>query len=126
MVKVFIPKEKTKQEKTSARGFWLSPEGKLYYDYIEVKNILTYSSYYIETVRQQKRQEAIFFINDNIGNVFYNENKIEVLKNRKVFSVDKSNKKELRQLLKSLLKVYSGLTVYNQEKYYIIEVFYND
>lgn len=44
MIKVFKPQLKGKN-KSNIRGFWLSPQGHLYYDYIGIENHNSYPSH---------------------------------------------------------------------------------
>ena len=89
MIKVFIPELKRKNgKKELARGFWKNEAGRVYYDYISVKNWslsiadnsgLNSFKNYLEVLKVGYKQEAIFYINNNIGNCYYSKDKIEVL-----------------------------------------------
>lgn len=123
MIKIFIPKNKGRV-KSIARGFWYSKDTKkTYYDYIDIVEAFYYSEYRIETIQYQKNQECIFFIDNNIGNIFYSKDKIIKLQNKKVFY--HNNFIGLKDKIKELLRQYEGLTIYIESKnQYRIEVFY--
>lgn len=123
MIKVFIPESKSRN-KTSVRGFWYSQENKkTYYDYLTVKNILTYSEYFIESIQAKYNQEAVFYSNDNIGYIFYSRDKIQILPHRYIINVSFNKRRLLRGFIKSALKLYGGVTVYITRSGYTLEVF---
>jgi len=129
MVKVFIPINKGKI-KTSCRGFWLSDNGKIYYDYIKVINYrqenigLYYQDLflnYLETIKNCYKQQCIFYIINDIGYIYHGRDRIEILKNRIYQEVKKEN---LKNSIKKALKDYKGVTIYQENKKYFLEVFY--
>ena len=130
MIKVFIPELKRKNgKKELARGFWKNEAGRVYYDYISVKNWslsiadnsgLNSFKNYLEVLKSGYKQEAIFYVNDLIGNVYYSKDKIEVLPHRIYKEVLRDN---LKVAIKEALKVYSGCTIYNEAGKYFLEVF---
>jgi hypothetical protein len=134
MIKIFIPEIKRRYNKTIlARGFWRNESGKVYYDYIniiEYNNNIDNGAYelniflkYLETLRITRNQEAIFFVKDNKGYIFYGLGKvIEILNNHIRYEV---SRKELRQNIVSGLYAYNGLTVYHINNKYFIEAYYN-
>lgn len=128
MIKVFIPEIKGRVKK-SIRGFWQSPEGKIYYDYLKVKSLYTYSygnqfnnSYtlnHLEALKIIHRQEALFFISQGKGYCFNDYYNVIELSNRIYKEV-----KNLRQEIKEALKVYGGVTIYKEGNKYFKEIFY--
>jgi hypothetical protein len=131
MVKIFIPKNKGK-EKTLTRGFWYSQENKkIYYDYLNILNYnipfenLNYKE--IENIKLKYNQESIFIISKNKGYIFYNKNKIDILNKRDIIKIkiQGKNRKLLKEYIKSLLKLYGGLTVYIKKFDYILECYHN-
>lgn len=129
MIKVFIPEIKRKYNKPSSRGFWVNDTGKVYYDYVTVKeykqsvNGLMYESLffkYLDNLRIGYNQECIFFINGIIGNVYYSKDKTVILPHRIIKEVLRVN---LKNEIKTSLKQYKGCTVYNESGKYFIEVF---
>ena len=131
MIKVFIPEIKRRyNKKILARGFWYSKDNKkTYYDYLNV-NEYTQSiedNYYLglfydylDTIKTSRNQECIFFVNGNVGNVYYSRDKIEILPGRIYKEV---RKQDLRKAIKKGLMVYNGLTIYQENKRYYIEIF---
>jgi hypothetical protein len=73
MIKVFIPTVKSKYNKKNlARGFWRSESGKIYYDYVSVKNynlgindLYGFNRFkdYLNNLKASYNQEAIFYVN---------------------------------------------------------------
>jgi len=131
MIKVFIPEIKRRyNKKILARGFWYSKDNKkTYYDYLNVKEYtqsiadnyylgLFYD--YLDTIKTSRNQECIFFVNGNVGNVYYSRDKIEILPGRIYKEV---RKQDLRKAIKKGLMVYNGLTIYQENKRYYIEIF---
>jgi len=121
MIKIFIPQEK-RQGKTSARGLWRNDSGKIFYDYLKIENFYYNKNYVLlENIQKAKAQEAIFFIDceANTANIFYNRNKIDVLKRQIKYSC---TIKPLKSVLKKALQAFGGCTVYKQGKAYIVEV----
>ena len=130
MIKVFIPTEKRKVNKRNlARGFWKSASGRVYYDYVSIKDwqlsiadLSGFNSFrnYLDTLKAGYNQEAIFYKNGNIGNCYYNRNKIEVLPHRIYKEVSREN---LKTEIKEALRQYNGATIYNEAGRYYIEIF---
>jgi polyferredoxin len=130
MIKVFIPEVKRKYgKKELARGFWQADNGKIYYDYIKAVNYnqsiepgyysnLFYN--YLDTIKTGYSQEAIFYKINNIGYIYYNRGKIEVLPHRIYKEVSRDN---LKVAIKEALKRFSGCTIYNEVGRYYIEIF---
>ena len=112
MIKLLIPIDKTKKYKSDLRGFWYSQESKkLYYDYIITKRYKNSNKNYLEYLKQKYNQESLFYLQNGQAKIFYNRDKIEIL-NRKLYFTAK-NKKDLKPLLKKLIKKYNGCTVYD-------------
>jgi len=127
MYKIFIP-ILDKRKKLNTRGFWYN-KNKFYYDYIIIKKYICNKEklfYLLEKLKQEYIQEAIFYIHNNIGYIFYNRNNIEILKQRYILKIDKRNRKYLKYNIKILLKKYKGLTIYKEDNFYKIEVFFNE
>jgi len=120
MIKVFIP-ELNKKNKTTVRGFWKNDKGKIFYDYLTIKEFTEYPSYRsIEALRIKYNQEAIAIIgNSLILNIFY-KNRQEVLPHRIYKEVGRI---DLKVAIKEALKDFSGCTIYNDNGKYFIEVF---
>lgn len=135
MIKIFIPENKRKNNKAILqRGFWKNAENKVYYDYIniiEYKNNIDNGVYelnrfieYIEKIRICRNQEAIFFVRNGKGYIFYGIGKaIEVL-NKRLYQEVKRH--ELKANILSGLYAYNGITVYTINGKYFLEAFYND
>ena len=130
MIKVFIPEIKRKYGKPKARGFWRNGKGITSYDYITVKNYnqsiegfyyqdLFYN--YLGVIKASYNQEALFYIKDNVGYCFTGRDKIEVLQNRIYKEVLRAN---LKVEIKEALKVYGGVTIYQEAGRYYKEIFY--
>jgi hypothetical protein len=129
-INIFIP-QLDKKKKTVVRGFWVSPQGKLYYDYINIesfqwqlpnnkKSVLFYN--YLDKIKAEYKQEAIFYIADNKGYIYYG-NKEEAL--LYYDSISAYSLAEVKQSIKKYLALYKGCTVYKKESFYKIEVYYN-
>jgi len=120
MIKILIPINKGKT-KTNIRGFWYSTDTKkTYYDYLRVIQTYYLNDNVIEDIKKRYKQEAIFYIVNDTGYCYYNEDKIDVLSNRIYTEVLKDN---LKITIKYYLIKYGGLTVYKVEGKYFIEVF---
>jgi hypothetical protein len=130
MIKVFIPTEKRKFGKAGlARGFWQSDNGRIYYDYIDLKtwdlSIADLTGFnlfrdYLDKIKSGYNQECVFYKNGNVGNVYYGRDKIQVLPSRiykEVLKVD------LKVAIKEALKEYKGCTIYHDKGRYYIEIF---
>jgi len=78
-IKIYLPIKKNK--KSNIRGFWLSDDKKLYYDYIKIieANISD-----IENIRKKYNELAIFYTDDKFAYI-WNGKKTEVLKENKTF-----------------------------------------
>lgn len=124
MIKLLLPQDKT-QGKTTARGLWRNDNGKTYYDYLTLKRYDYLSNTDLELLRVKNNQEALFYTEFSRGYIFYNPNKIEVLKKVKKWSIKKGCLLKYRAFLRQLLRKYNGLTIYDDFDRYIIEVFYN-
>jgi len=134
MIKIFIPEAKRKSVKNNlARGFWKNEAGKIYYDYLRLKNYPLlyrpgvfnnlYAIKKLSFLKTYYNQEAIFFKSGNCGFIYYNDYKIEILKNR----IEKIvTRQDLKVTIKEFLKKYNGVTVYIKKEKFIIEAFYND
>jgi hypothetical protein len=129
MVKVFIPEVKGKN-KTETRGFWKDNSGRVYYDYIKVinyrqENIGFYYQDlfkdYLENLKVYHKQEAIFYVKDNTGFIYNGRDNIEELPGRIYKEVTREN---LKSSIKEALKVYGGVTIYNEAGRYYLEIFY--
>lgn len=132
MIKILIP-ELNKRIKTDVRGLWLNDNHKLYYDYLRQDLLsfdLSQDNYkarfylYLDKIKRQYNQEAIFYTYKDKGFIYYDKDKIEVLSKVLRFKIG-FNKKNLRGLIKKLLRDYKGLTIYRDIQGYILEVFYN-
>ena len=129
MVKVFIPINKGKYNKTLARGFWRDEAGKVYYDYIKPIDYklnnkgLYYRGLflnYLDKIKIGYNQQCIFYIEAGQGFIYTDKNNIEVLPNRIIKEVLRGN---LKNTIKATLKIYGGLTIYQEAGKYFIEVF---
>jgi hypothetical protein len=130
MIKVFIPEKKQKYgKKNLARGFWRGDNGKIYYDYVRVISYnqsiegfyyqdLFYN--YLDTIRDCRTQEAIFYTVNNVGYCYYSRDKITILPSRIYKEVSRAG---LKITIKEALKVYGGLTIYKEAGRYYIEIF---
>lgn len=133
-IKIFIPVEKRKyNKKILSRGFWKNDSGVIECDYVDIRTYgqsiegLVYqdSFYrYLDNLKQiktnGKTQDCIFYKINNIGFVYYSRDKIQVLPSRLYNEVSRSN---IKRTIKEALKQYSGLTVYQENKRYYIEIF---
>lgn len=130
MIKVFIPEIKRKYGKPKARGFWRNGKGITSYDYITVKDYnqsiepgyyqnLFYN--YLGVIKASYNQEVFIYIKDNIGYCFINKGNIEALPNRIFKEVLRTN---LKVEIKEALKVYGGVTIYQEAGRYYKEIFY--
>lgn len=126
MVKVYVPKVKGKA-KTSARGYWRNNKGKLYYDYIEVVNASIFNGDIVEDLKVKHKQEALFYIKDNQGHIYYSKDNIEVLPQKVASRLYKYHKsiKCIKDLINNYLKCYGGLTIFDKGDYYLFEGYYN-
>lgn len=128
MIKILIPQSKGKV-KTNCRGFWKSENSRVCYDYLSItelnwdlkqKNYFKRFLIYLARIKAVYNQEAVFYINDKIGYCYYSKDKIEILPHRIYKEVLKVN---LKVTIKEALKVYGGLTIYQEAGRYYIEVF---
>jgi hypothetical protein len=130
MIKVFIPENKRKYgKKELARGFWQSASGRVYYDYLNVKdfNLSIADNYgknrfldYLESLKISLKQEAIFYKIDNVGYCYYSREKIEILPSRIYKEVSREN---LKKAIQEALRDYKGVTIYSEAGRYYIEIF---
>ncbi len=116
-------------KKSYIRGLW-SDKGKVYFDNIHIK------AYRNKTFLKGdidklfcNNEKAVFYNyinNDNfynydfIGIIEYDNGDKKILNNRLMIRRNKLSVKEL----KSLLKKYNGLTIYNHKSYFYIELYY--
>jgi len=128
MIKIFIPQNKTKNNKPGIRGLWLNDDKKLFYDYLKVKEIYPFKSddelyHYLDYLKKKYNQEALFFIYRDKAYIFYNRDKIEALSTRHIIEVMRQGRstKLLKDYLKNALNLYSGVTVYIKRFDYILE-----
>ena len=116
---IYIPQNKRK-EKTNIRGFWYSKDTKkFYYDYIKTIKSLTGDLHFVEYLRQEFKQEAMFFTHNDKAHIFYKPDKINVLKNRHI--TKHRGFKGLKKEIKDYIRIYGGVTVYKQRDSYLIE-----
>jgi hypothetical protein len=130
MIKVYIPEIKRKyNKKILARGFWRNEAGKVYYDYIaikEYKQIINDDYYtrlfynYLDNIKSGYNQECIFYKINDIGYIYYSRDKIIILPHRIYKEVLRN---DLKNSINQALKNYSGITVYKEAGRYFIEVF---
>ena len=130
MIKVFIPEIKGRV-KSSIRGFWYSQDTKrTYYDYLTVEPLYFLGVDTLEQLRVKHNQEALFIVNvenssNKKGYIYYSPGRIEELRKGLGVTIGR-NTKTLRGIIRKLLKAYGGVTVYKEDKGYLIEVFFND
>ena len=135
MIKILIPEIKGKI-KTNVMGLWLNSEHKLFYDYLKVINYnqsisgLYYEGLfynYLDTLKTTLKQEAIFYVKDNIGYCYYSRDNIEVLNRHSIIEIKRQGKntKLLRDYIRSALRLYNGITISIKGHSYILEVYYN-
>jgi hypothetical protein len=122
MIKLFIPQIKGRQ-KSKIRGFWYSQDTKrIYYDYLKVYSGKVKE---LELIKVKYNQESIFYSEAGQGFIYYNPNKIEVLKKHSILKLNWSKRHLLRGLIKSALNLYGGVTIYIKRHSYILEVYHN-
>jgi len=127
---VYIPGSK---KDSNCRGYWINEAGKVEKDYInsleynQVINGLYYENNFFNYLDLLKRiktngkpQECIFYKIGNIGYIYYSRDKITILPHRIIKEVSRDN---LKQSIRETLKQYSGLTIYQENKRYYIEIF---
>lgn len=119
MIKIFIPETKGKQ-KTNIRGFWKSPSGKIYYDYLVIKQSYIINNDVCDNLKRKYNQAAIFYIEDGRAYIFNNSKDVQELSTRHCEIIPK-NKGNLKQNIKRFLKLYGGVTVYIKGSFYVIE-----
>jgi hypothetical protein len=124
MIKIFIPEIKGKN-KTSVRGFWRNAEGKIYYDYLKVKNTSYIEPKQLEALKVKYNQEAIAYIDTATEclKIYSSRNKEEGLYKHIIIEVCKQS---IRARIKEALRAYGGVTVYIKDDKYLLEAFYND
>ena len=134
IVKVFIPVEKRKYNKKNlSRGLWLNESGRIESDLINcrvynqsIEGLLYEDIFYryLDNLKQiktnGKNQECIFYKINNVGYIYYSRDKIQILPSRIYTEVKKES---LKLTIKESLKKYSGLTIYQENKKFYIEVF---
>jgi len=129
MIKIFIPELKGKR-KTSIRGFWRNESGKVYYDYLTSQdnyrdeNNIQGLTTYLDNLKKFYQQECIAYKDNDKLKIFYSKDKIDVLNNNVVININKHNRQELKDTLKTYLKEYNGVTVYIDKENYILESYY--
>ena len=131
MIKILIPEIKTKTNKPDIRGLWLNDNHKLFYDYLR-QDVLSFdidkASYkirfydYLDKIKTKYNQEALFYDYNGIGFIYYNRDKIEILKHRIIKHI---KRQDLRHSIKEALRQYKGLTIYRDIQGYILEVYHN-
>lgn len=107
-----------KKRKTMARGFWGDNKtGKLYYDYIERWYCL-YEDFISHA--RKTNEKAVFYTQGLFAYVIDMNNGYKTcFQKRKKWYTDKKN---LRTLIKSVILLYGGCTVFKLRDEYIIEV----
>jgi hypothetical protein len=133
MIKIFVPVKKP-EGKAKIRGLWINEAGRLCYDYLRIKSFNSYlygkncnNLYAIDKLEALKilyKQKAIFFISKNNGYIFYDKYKIKLLPKVLRLSIGK-NKKNLKGLIKRMLKDYKGLTIFKEALGYTLEAYYD-
>ncbi len=122
MIKIFIPC--TKKTKTNIRGFWRD-NNKLYYDYLTSQHykMPDKNEFYThaENLKRFYNQLAIFYVEDDIGYIYYNKNKIDILSKRIYALVLKHN---IKKEIKEAISQYGGVTIYKIDNKYFKEIFY--
>ena len=70
MIKVFLPVEKTKENKSYIRGLWHNDKGKLFYDYLKIEK-----HYYNELteLKAKYKQECLQMDHDTGQNSAHNQ-----------------------------------------------------
>ena len=124
MIKIFIPQSKGKV-KTSARGFWRNAEGKIFYDYLFIKDLKFNYNYEqlnsLEYLKTKFNQECIAYKEGKVLKIFYSKDKIEILPHRIYKEV---LRQDLKKEIKEALQKYDGCTIYNKLGCYFIEIFF--
>jgi hypothetical protein len=115
MYKIYIPINK--KQKAQYRGLWQSPEGKLFYDYIIIKEVKQILLSELERIKTQYNQEAIFIEGKESAYIYYSLSKVEILKTKNSFSC---TKKTLKRSLKSCLHAFNGCTIELLKKGFVL------
>jgi len=119
-MKILIPVEKLKQNKAVIRGFWRSDKGFLFYDYL--KELDTKEQDYVEAIRKNYKQESVFYT-DNSKAFIWNGKDTVIL--HKFIRYQVPIRKNAKPIIKRLLKLYGGCTVYLYKKSCDIIAWYN-
>ena len=120
MIKIFIPINKGK-EKSNIRGFWRNAEGKIFYDYLSIKEVSIFNDNLAYNLKKKYNQEALFYVIHNKGYIYNSVFDIIELNNHIIQEVKPEG---LKQSIKQALKAFSGCTVYIKDNKYFIEIFY--
>jgi len=124
MYNIFIPQDKGRQ-KTTTRGFWLSPSGKIYYDYLTIQTKELNNNYEIQkTMDSLKRlynQEAMFYHNGAKAFCYNSKKNIQEFTEKTSVIIPKKDYKLLTKYIKKYLNLFNGVTVYIDKWSYIIE-----
>ena len=127
MIKIFIPQTQKTTNKTDIRGIWINDKGHLFYDYLHIEYLnwtvedrryLNRFYLYLDQIKKKLDQEAIFYIINNTAYIYYNRDKIEVLKTRTQTTAKPG---QARQAIKEALKTYGGITIYKRPGEILIE-----
>jgi len=116
---------KVTKNRTDIEGYWLDSEGKVHFDYIELKEYFAIDSHAFRLAVQRLLDsgELCVFYKDfyNNGVLEYKGNKSETIRTRLEFI---SSVKPSHDKIQGLLKEYGGLTLYKLDyNCYVIEVY---
>lgn len=110
---------------TNVKGYWLDNDGKLFIDNIKIEVFPIIEKCYFNIIKGNmflQGEKCVFYKNIyNEGVLEYPNGNKTILKNRlEYITPRKPNKKALNKLLKK----YRGLTIYNIDNKYIIEIYF--
>lgn len=126
MIKIFIPQTQ-KTTKTAIRGLWRNDKGHLFYDYIDIEYLnwtledrryLTRFYIYLDQIKKQLNQEAIFYQYQDKAYIYYGKDKIDVLNIRTQTTAKPG---QARRAIKEAIKAYGGITIYKRPGEILIE-----
>lgn len=108
------------KNKTNVKGYWKDKAGKVYVDNILVKDIKDIDLF-DKNVRQLfgQGEKAVFYRDNDQGIVLYPNGKRDILKNR----ITRAKKTITKQLINELLNDNGGITIFKNERHYLIETF---
>lgn len=111
------------KHKTDIRGYWQDTNGKVYRDNIVIKDYMLLNKNVMDNAIQNlflKGEKAVLYQDTKgKGIIIYSNGDRDILKNYITFTRHNIT----RSILKGILRLYGGCTIYKVNSHYLIEVY---